>query len=111
MPLTEDAIRAELPFGARCALMERGGPILVAVPNDAIVSDGGKLIHVTPSAKDWGSLVQGGRFAAANLIIEIKAAAVVAQRDEEVERGADVSITRGRYAFKTFHGPPWVCGS
>jgi hypothetical protein len=83
---------------------------LVATTNDALVNDGGKLVHLEPETKEWNSLVQGGRFETTNMVIEIRAGTVRRQREELVERDTDLSIMRGGQGFKTFHGPPWVCG-
>lgn len=110
-PLSETVIRAELNPGASCALSDSGPPLMVAILGDAIVDDGGKIIHLEPEAADWNALAEGGRFAAGGLVVEVDAGYVVARRGELVERDASVGIQRGERGFRTSHGPSWICGS
>ena len=110
-PLEEADIRRELGSGASCALTERGAPLLVAVPGDSIVNDGGRIIHLKPQAQGWNALAEGGRFAAGDLVVDIDAGAIVAKPGELVERDTSVSIRRGRHGFSASHGPRWVCGA
>lgn len=110
-PLSEASIRKELGSGARCALVEHGAPLVVATLGDALVNDGGRLVHLKPEAESWQMLVRGGRFVATNLVIEISAGPVRGRRGDLVVRDTDLRVTRGKRGYGVFHGPPWVCGS
>lgn len=111
IPLSEAQIGAEMRSGATCDLADDGAPILVATRGDAIVNDGGRIVHLKPEAEDWNALVDGGRFIGKDIVVEINAGSVVARSRNLVARGTDVDVRRGRYGFKVFHGPRWICWS
>lgn len=109
--LTEASIRSELGSGAHCALVADNAHLLVATLGDALVNDGGRLVHLKPQAQNWQSLVRGGRFVAPSLVIEVTAREVRTPRGELAERDTDLRLSRGIRGFVVFHGPPWICGS
>ena len=92
-------------------MIEEGVSLLVATLGDALVNDGGRLVHLKPEADNWQSLVRGGRFVAKNLVIEVTAGPVRAQSEELIERDTNLRITRERRGFGVFHGSPWVCSA
>jgi hypothetical protein len=110
-PLSRSQIERELASGAGCAL--DGGehePLLVAVSGDAIVNDGGTIVHLRPSAGDLDELMLGGRFTADGIHVEIQREHRIEQVDEVTTWQATLRLTRGPTGFASFHHR-WTCGA
>lgn len=111
MPLEEASIAAELGSGASCTLIDRGRPLMVAMMGNAVINDGGRIVHLKPQAKSWNELVEGGRFVGPEVAIEVDPGQVMARHEEVLDRDASVHFLRGRHGFSVSDGPLWSCGS
>jgi hypothetical protein len=110
MPLGEAQVAAALGTGARCALSDGGAPLMAAVPGAAVINDGGRMVRLTASARDWSALREGGTFRGGGVELEVDAGAVVGGEGETAVRDASTWIRRGRRGMGTSHGPRWTCG-
>jgi hypothetical protein len=100
-----------LGSGASCSLVEGSDVLMVSNLDDAVVNDGGAVLHLQPEAKDWRDLSRGGRFSSERLIVEVQAGLESAREDEVIQRDVSMKVTRGRMSFAISHGPTWACGS
>lgn len=109
LPLSEAEIAGALGPGPSCTLGHGGRPLMVATVGDAIVKDRGRIVHLTPEARDWKALVEGGRFTADGLVVDVDAGAAAARPGDLIERDTSLDIRRGRRGFGVSHGPRWAC--
>jgi hypothetical protein len=110
-PLDQKHIARELASGAGCAIDDdQRGPLLVAVAGDAVVNDGGKIVHLQPLARDLEGLALGGLFAGGGLRVEIKREHRIEQVDEVTSWQATLRVTRGDRGFTSYHHR-WSCGA
>ena len=98
-----------LGTGPRCTLSDGGEPLMVAVPGAALVADGGRMVRLKATAKNWAALLEGGRFSGRSVTVEVDAGAVVGGEGKTVVRDASTGIWRGRRGFSTSHGARWTC--
>ncbi|HEX8364981.1 MAG TPA: hypothetical protein VF603_06835 [Allosphingosinicella sp.] len=111
VPLDDTEVRAELGAGPFCTLSDGGRPLMAARVGGAVVKDRGRIVRLMPEARDWTALGEGGRFASAELTVEVDAGALVGRYEELVERDASVTVARAGRSFAVSHGPRWACGS
>lgn len=110
LPLSRVAIARELAPGTGCALDESArGPLLVSVAGDAIVNDGGRIVHLRSDAKNLEELARGGRFVGDELVITIERGNQAERSDGDATWDASLRIERGQVGFVSFHHR-WTCG-
>jgi hypothetical protein len=85
------------------------GPLLAAVAGDAIINQGGRIVHLEPDAKSLNELVLGGRFVGDELVVGIDREHQVERIDEVTTWQATLRVERGRLGFVRFH-ERWSCG-
>jgi hypothetical protein len=108
--LGRKTIQRELASGAGCSLDFAPRPLLAAVAGNAIVNDGGRVVHLKPEASDLGTLARGGRFVGDGLVVEIDREYQVETVDEVTIWQATLHVERGRQGFTSYHHR-WSCGA
>jgi hypothetical protein len=111
LPLTEAQVLAVLGSGVSCALGDGGQLLMVAVPGAAVINDGGRIVRLEATAKDWAALLEGGVFEKGELSVEVDVAAVVERAGEVTVYDAGTYLKRGPRGIGTSHGARWSCGA
>jgi hypothetical protein len=103
-------IERELSVEAGCAVdREKGGPLLVAITDDAIVNDEGRIVHLRTSAREPRELEKGGLFTGGGLRIKIEREHRIERIDEVTTWQATIRVARGVTGVTSFHHR-WSCG-